>query len=112
METAKNAALIAMALAVIALCGILAAVTLSLYPTLNRSAENLEQVSQSAVAVTENLEAVSGELTTAASHLAGVARGIADVYETLDTATQTLATVLEVLLGGVGRLGGLLGGGN
>ena len=71
----RKLALIGMALAVIALCAILAVSTLALYPTLKRSAGNLERASASAIAVTENLEQVSGDLGKASATPAELAAG-------------------------------------
>ena len=67
--------LIGMALAVIALCAILSVATLTLYPTLKRSADNQKRASASAIAVTENLEQVSGDLGKASVTPAEVAAG-------------------------------------
>ncbi len=108
METTRNIALIVMALAVTALCVILAVMALALYPEVSRSADNLEQATEAAVAVTENLETVSADLATVSDNLAAVSEGVAAVYDTLTAAVETFGG----LLGGLNRLPGLFGGGN
>ena len=105
MERVRDVAIIIMALAVTALCVIIAVMGLSLYPSVSKSLDNLEEASGAMVVASENMAEASESISDAAQSIAAVAEGITAVAEPLTAAVEGFTSLLA---GGLSSLSGVV----